>query len=276
MPCAAPITVSSPAGPIQVRCKQCLQCRIMKQSSLTLRCLLENQCTLSGEFLTLTYADAPEVLDFSDFQTFLKRLRMWNHRRGNRVPIRFLACGEYGSKTHRAHFHALIWNALPLNSDRCLTTLWPQGFSYTGTITPASIRYTARYTLKFQHKGEEAKASWSRGSKPTKTSPGSLPLGCDGIMQLASYMRNNGYKIPATPTLLTIDGKKYPLDQTLKNYFQKEYESCGQKIPQANSAFSHLQYLFEKKYGDPTNEQRKLLETKARFFEMARFSNETF
>ena len=79
---------------------------------------------------------------------------------GNPKSIRYLGCGEYGHKTGRFHFHGLLFDGLTHLSQTCLTKLWPHGFVYIGTVTPASIRYTARYTLKFETKGKESGVSF--------------------------------------------------------------------------------------------------------------------
>lgn len=273
MACAAPITTSSPVGNIQVRCKQCLNCRIYKQSALTLRCLLENATSLSAQFWTLTYADAPEIGDYGDFKSFLKRYRQWNRRRGNLSQIRYLGCGEYGSKSGRFHYHALIFNALHPDQDRSLTRLWPHGFVKIGTVTPASVRYTARYTLKFEAKGRESVAGWSQ--KP--------PLGSDGIKQVAAYMRANAYQLESAPTTCTISGKTYPMDRAMQIEFAEEFNpdwvsrhpDTGQRfLTKTSPLVAHHAYVEYHKLGDPIAQQRRRQLDRNTFFETARFTNE--
>jgi hypothetical protein len=263
MPCAHPITIDTSAGPVDVRCKQCLQCRIMKQSALSLRCILEHQLSWSSYFLTLTYADAPEKGDWKDFSKFMKRLRIWNTRKQkNTEPIRFLGCGEYGSKNGRFHYHALIWNTAQL-SEETLGKLWPHGFVYIGSVTPGSIRYTARYTLKFHTKGEEAIANWSK--RP--------PLGADGMRQIAQYMKTNGYKVQKVEPAMRIEDKTYWLDDTMKNIFRLEYGIEQEHIP---NVMRHMNYCAVRKFGDPLERERKRLEDRATFWQTARFTNDTF
>ncbi len=266
MPCRAPITVDSPAGPIQVRCKQCLQCRIMKQSAVSLRAILEHQTTSSAYFLTLTYADAPETLDYNDFSLFMKRLRIWNSRnQKNTEPIRFLGVGEYGTKLGRPHFHALIYNSNPLPPET-LTKLWQQGFVYTGTVTPASIRYTARYCLKFNDRGKESIATWSK--RP--------PLGETGMRLMAAHMRDTHGQIKQVPASLKMGKNQYFLDETMKTVFRHEYEKTGLVLPGDSAPLSHLRYVTDMVLGDPIAKQRIASEDKAKFWETARFSNEQF
>ncbi len=264
MPCASPISIDTKAGPINVRCKQCLNCRITKQSALSLRALLEFQTTLSGEFWTLTFADAPENGDYKPFSKFLKRYRIYNHREGNQLPIRFLACGEYGGKTGRFHYHALIYNGLSPIPKASLTKLWPHGFVYIGTVTPASIRYTARYTLKFAEKGREAVASWS--TKP--------PLGTDGMTELAQYMHRRGDRPDSPPTHLKIDGRNYACDLSMRTAFGRVFWGSDYN-PSKNLAGAHLKYLLDMKLGDPVARQTAAQEARNVFWETARFTSET-
>lgn len=267
MACKAPVTVMSPAGPISVRCKQCLPCRIMKQSAISLRALLEYRLSSSGAFLTLTYASAPELIDYKDCQDFLKRLRIWNQRQGNPRQIRFLACGEYGGRTGRPHFHALIFNSLTPKPGDWQSRLWPHGFVHIGTVTQASIRYTARYTLKFGKgiNAQESVAHWSK--RPA--------LGEDGMIELAAYMRRNGYKLPTgqPPSSMKIEGHSYWLDQAMRLAFSKGYFGSDGALT-TSAANSHLAYLVNKKLGDPVAEQQRQIEARQEFWATARFLQE--
>lgn len=115
-------------------------------------------------FVTLTYDDEhlPEYghLVPSHLQKFLKRVRS-AARRGSRGVLgdsfRFLACGEYGDKSLRPHFHAIIFGctfAEPyaigkgLFASKYLTDLWRKGHCSFGSVTGASAAYVAQYSLK--------------------------------------------------------------------------------------------------------------------------------
>lgn len=56
--------------------------------------------------LTLNEEHCPAnmALDHKKFQRFMKRLR-----KGAEKPIRYIMCGEYGGKTQRPHFHAVLF-----------------------------------------------------------------------------------------------------------------------------------------------------------------------
>lgn len=211
---------------MQVPGGQCLQCRIRKQKQLTWRAILEDRMCSGAEFWTLTYRDAPETGGWKDFSDFLKRYRMTQVRKlGNRLPIRFLGCGEYGEKSGRFHYHALLWNTRPVPED-LLTRLWPHGFVYIGTVTPSSIRYTARYTLKFGTKGKFAVANWSK----------SPALGDPGMRELVRSLKRHGHQLQGIPSYMSHDGKLWPMDEAMRLSFLSEWTGEPVKSLRARNA----------------------------------------
>ena len=226
---------------------------------------MERTFAWCGDFWTLTYADAPETVDYQDFSKFLKRYREWNLRQGNRLPIRYLSVGEYGHKTGRVHFHALIFNGLSPTDKASRIRLWPHGFVYIGTVTPASIRYTARYCLKFGEKGREGVAHWSQ--RPV--------LGDAGMRYLAKYMRDRGDKLNTCPTLLTVEGNKYYVNSAMQKVFHSEFFELDE-APPTRPAKAHLDYLLNKRFGDPIEQARKHAESRQQFFNSARFMSGEF
>lgn len=125
------------------------------------RCMHEASLHDSNRFVTLTY-DTPHlpphgILEPRDLQLFLKRLRK---RTGQR--FRFFACGEYGGRLGRPHFHALLFGLrLPdevavkrsfsghtLYRSELLGSVWGLGFHFIGGVTAQSAGYVARYVVK--------------------------------------------------------------------------------------------------------------------------------
>ena len=91
-----------------------------------------------------------------EWQLFMKRLRKMYGS-----GIRFYACGEYGEKHGRPHYHACVFNhefkdkklwrmsnGIPLFRSSSLELLWPFGYSSVGAVTFQSAAYVARYILK--------------------------------------------------------------------------------------------------------------------------------
>lgn len=97
-------------------------------------------------FTTLTYEDEklPPTLRKRDLQLFIKRLR--KGRKTNRV--RFFACGEYGERTHRPHYHAILYGLSAAHDAAAIDNAWGLGITKTVAVTPAAIAYTAGYTAK--------------------------------------------------------------------------------------------------------------------------------
>lgn len=115
-----------------------------------------------NSFVTLTYSDAKVPDDFGlrlrDWQLFRKRLRE------SIGPFRYFCAGEYGGKTLRPHFHALIFGEdfagdrvlLQEKQGRRLYTSpelearWGQGHVSVGSVDFGSIAYVTRYCVKKQ------------------------------------------------------------------------------------------------------------------------------
>ena len=217
MPCTSPLTVMGKSGnSSSVACGQCLHCRILKKSSLTLRNLLEWNTSISGQFLTLTYETDPETLYYPDIQRFLKRFRKNEKTRGNPLPIRFFCCGEYGTKSNRAHWHLLIYNARSLPQGLQRLEQWPFGHAFIGAVTPQSIGYTVRYTTKFSMGDQREIGRWS--SKPG--------LGETGLEQVATGLAKKNTRLDGL-SCMTFSGKKYAMDKWSRDKFIDCYLKAG-------------------------------------------------
>lgn len=105
---------------IIVPCGSCRLCREKKSRELMARCTAEtNQYGRAPLFITFTYADKylpQKGLEKKDLQLFFKRLRSRLDYYNVEHNLRYLAVGEYGSKTHRAHYHVILWNFPVQNS----------------------------------------------------------------------------------------------------------------------------------------------------------------
>lgn len=151
--------------PIEVPCGKCLSCRLAKSSEWATRLMLESTQYKNNYFLTLTYDDShlsDPRLDNSDFQLFMKRLRINFQRKvGFNGQLRVFYAGEYGSKNLRKHFHAIMlncpipdlvsWktkNGLLYTSDFISNAWHDQGFISVAPLTFQTAGYTARYTMK--------------------------------------------------------------------------------------------------------------------------------
>lgn len=97
-----------------VPCGKCILCREKKASEWSFRALCENQSSLTEPlFVTLTYDNEHKPhcgIRKEDIQNFMKRLRRNLDKLKIEHDIRYFACGEYGKKTHRPHYHLILWN----------------------------------------------------------------------------------------------------------------------------------------------------------------------
>lgn len=122
-----------PCERVELPCGKCTGCQLAKARDWSVRCCHEAHGFIANCWITLTYNDEclPRfgTLVKSDLQKFFKRLRKRfvgkesvydKDVEGNVVetrPIRFFACGEYGSKLDRPHYHSCIFNFDFVRSD---------------------------------------------------------------------------------------------------------------------------------------------------------------
>jgi len=160
MQCTSPIRImknQTSATGLLVPCGKCLACRISRRKEWSLRMLHELEEYNDAIFVTLTYSDDHLPNNFSlskrALQLFYKRLR-YSIQPNN---IRYFACGEYGPKTGRPHYHSIIFGlSLSSGDKKHIMDNWPycdwdnpviRKKSF-GLAEPDSIRYVAQYIDK--------------------------------------------------------------------------------------------------------------------------------
>lgn len=160
---------------IALPCGKCIGCRLERSRQWAMRCVQEASLHEENSFITLTYDDDHVPDDYSlrkrDWQLFMKRLR----KEFTAKKIRFYACGEYGERTFRPHYHAILFGhqfkdrriqtkqtesgIQSIYVSDTLSRLWPFGFSSSGDMTFESAAYVARYCLK-KINGSEAESHY--------------------------------------------------------------------------------------------------------------------
>lgn len=162
---------------VEIPCGHCIGCRLEYSRQWANRLMLEASLYDSNYFVTLTYdnENLPEnyygdpssgvpirnsTLVLRDVQLFLKRLR----KAIEPEKIRFYLCGEYGTKTMRPHYHAIIFglhlpvddltvykrsynNDIYYNSD-LLSRVWRKGFVVVSAVNWNTCAYVSRYVTK--------------------------------------------------------------------------------------------------------------------------------
>lgn len=157
-----------PDLPVSIPCGQCIGCRLDRSRQWALRCTFEASLYERNCFITLTFDDdhLPDdnSVNVRDFQLFMKRLKSKVRRSyGSAVAdgIRFFACGEYGDRLGRPHYHGILFNfdfddriLFKVHNDQryyisaFLADLWPFGHHIIGDVTFESAAYVARYCVK--------------------------------------------------------------------------------------------------------------------------------
>lgn len=143
-----------------VPCGQCMSCRLTKAQNWATRIHHEASLYDDNAFITLTYSDENLPADGSvsqdEFILFMRRLIE------HYGSTRYFACGEYGGKTLRPHYHAILfglgfpdrylWKQTPqgdlLFRSPTLERIWSKGHCLIGAVTLTSAEYVARYTIK--------------------------------------------------------------------------------------------------------------------------------
>lgn len=179
--CYTPFNVKDCNGNIvPVPCGKCELCVKRKVSQWSFRLMNEDRYSTSAHFITLTYDSkhCPVTnngfmgLDRNALPSYFKRLRTDTYRyyeiakkqsryvsgRLQPLSIKYYGVGEYGSKSGRPHYHAIIFNAeinKLANAWRCCS---PQcgcgklmGDIHYGTVSGASVGYTLKYMSKKWH-----------------------------------------------------------------------------------------------------------------------------
>lgn len=153
--------------PFWVPCGRCKACLSERARQWSVRGMHEAKCHDENSFVTLTVRDEclgdDQSLDRRAFPLFMKRLR--KEVAGDRgSEVRYLMCGEYGTRYKRPHYHACLFGVdfsgdreeevggvgteYPVFRSPTLERLWPFGRSQIGSVTPESVAYVARYGLK--------------------------------------------------------------------------------------------------------------------------------
>ena len=148
----------------QYPCEKCNHCLRTKQSQVKLRLLLETTLSPNNAFVTLTYNElfVPKELDKDDAQRFLKRLRkQFKIKYGKEATFKHYLVGEYGTRTGRPHFHAILFG-YPHQDIESLEIAWrtnlgskrsPKyaslGHFQSREVTAARAGYLVKYTTKF-------------------------------------------------------------------------------------------------------------------------------
>jgi hypothetical protein len=212
-----------------VPCGKCPACLNRRRAGWAFRLTEEQRVSTSSAFLTLTYEDQHlkysdagyPTLYTKDHQDFVKRLRktIGTHFTNEQSrPIKYYAVGEYGTNTHRPHFHSIMFN-LPreyFQHPELLTRDWKLGQTLLAECNPKTIAYVTGYVNK---------TLYITGQDPLDDRKKEMTMCSKGLGQ--SYLteaRKEYYKKILTPYLIVENGDKRTMPRYYKDKMYDEVD----------------------------------------------------
>lgn len=154
MECIQPLTLADRV----VACGKCHNCKLRRVNTWVHRLQEEGKSWTTAHFITLTYEDEKNTKDSDtarvtpngrrtlikrDLQLYFKRVRKFSKDYGGH-SFKYYAVGEYGARSGRPHYHAIVFGA----QEVVLRAKWTYGFVHVGTVTSGSIAYCLKYISK--------------------------------------------------------------------------------------------------------------------------------
>lgn len=262
-----------------------MNCRLTNALEWKIRCVHEAKLYDANCFVTLTYDDDHLPKDKSvskrHIQLFMKRLR---YETG--AKLRYFACGEYGDKTYRAHYHLLIFGydfpdryiwrkpskkkKYPDYRSNELEKVWTQGNAELSILSPVTAGYATRYVTKKQTPDKTGLITVMDPETGTFTErqPAFLLSSRRPALGIAWLEKNFDDVYPAD--FVVIDGKRYPVPPSYDNYLKIFDEEMYEDVKQARYV-RYQEYLA--KHGSET-EKRLLTKHKHSIKYADRFARE--
>lgn len=168
MQCLTPITIKNPQIRtkqedlyIHVPCGKCSPCLKRRAATWVFRLKKQDEISETSVFITYTYNDLNipisengyPTLDRAHHTLYMKRLRKQLKKEGYTGTLKYYLVGEYGSMTHRPHYHSILFN-LPqhyINNPHKVEKSWTHGNIQIDEVTPQSIAYVCGYVNKQKH-----------------------------------------------------------------------------------------------------------------------------
>lgn len=235
-------------------CGQCLPCRINRRRLWTHRLVLEGMKHEESIFVTLTYSPENYPQDGSlvpkHAQDWLKRLRKAVHP----CRIRFYLVGEYGEKTWRAHYHAVIFG-MGVRHAALVAETWGLGHVLTGSLTSESAAYVAGYVTKKMTSADDERLN---GRYPEfcrmSLRPGIGAGATDEIVEFLTSDIGSRYLVANgdVPTVLKHGGRSLPLGRYLRRLIREKMDipEKGFDSPACQKTREEMQMVFKNAFGN--------------------------
>jgi hypothetical protein len=189
-------------------CGKCDHCTRTKATQWKARILLEALEHQYISFVTFTLNEIHyKTLEKEDAQRLLKRLRKSAEKAGYR-DIRYYLVKEYGSRTGREHFHAIIYG-VPFTEQHVFEEAWSTynrtrkkrdslGFVHAREFTDARAGYIVKYTTKFLRTPNESASNrspefalMSRGRPKRNGRMAKKGLGLNGLFRITHAIKRS-------------------------------------------------------------------------------------
>lgn len=214
----------------------------------------EEKKSISSHFLTLTYAtkNVPittrgyRSLDKKHVQVFIRRLRKKDPASNAVAPIKYYACGEYGGRTRRPHYHIILFNA----KQEHIQDAWKLGSVYYGDVNHASIYYTLKYMMK------APKKQFRKGDPMKEFALMSKGLGID-YAQDPRFQRWHMDDVENRMYLNLTDGKKIAMPR----YYKDKIFNDEQRERAAYAGYKKAQKKADKDLSSALSYQQRQLST---------------
>uniref|UniRef100_A0AAU8B4T3 Replication initiator protein n=1 Tax=Dulem virus 209 TaxID=3145686 RepID=A0AAU8B4T3_9VIRU len=171
-------------GVYEFACGCCPECYRARANRIVLQCVKESELHVDNCMITLTYDQyvhdsrgrvigervSPLSVCKRDVQLFLKRLRRYFEYHHN-VTFKYYLTAEYGKRTHRAHYHVLLFGITfadavlykktkrgnLIYTSALLSRIWGKGICTVDSlrVTPATARYCSKYATKDVHRDSD-------------------------------------------------------------------------------------------------------------------------
>jgi hypothetical protein len=224
-------------------CGQCSACRLNRSRGWVSRLVMEAVGHDATAFATLTYDDGevPQTRDGRltlrpvDVQLWQKRIRT-----AYPLPLRFFVCGEYGDRTGRPHYHAMVYGLHGGEAERqLLHSSWGKGFTMLGTFAFEGAKYVTSYVMK----GARKRAAEGDPDAPVpefarmSLRPGLGVPGLEGIRRWL-YTRPGAEFMGSyldVPQTVMFQGRRWPLGRYLVTRLRSEFGLVGEQVEDARA-----------------------------------------
>lgn len=254
---------------IHVPCGRCIGCRLDYSRHWAIRSMHEAKMHDKNCFVTLTFNNEHLPDDGSVHKSYIKSwLKRFRYKYGEN--IRYLLCGEYGSKRMRPHYHILffgfdfpdkyIYSVRRGNiyyRSPGLEEIWrdphateSNGFSIIGEVNFETSAYVSRYITK-KIFGAEAQKKYE-GREPEFQLMSRMPgLGYDFLQKYYTDMFNTGFVV-----IDNLSGHKFKAP--IPRYYVDKMKDINEDVYNRYK-LDRLQYLYDNLCVDNIDESTERL-----------------